>query len=249
MPMDAYLTRARDGLGAAVANAQEFLLLGGPSIWAIAVLAVLTLALILWKTSRLVLLGAWRGGPLTTRAVALWMAGETAQALVLIDRRRTPRTRVAVAAMRAQLDPSLGRTGAEAETQRVARSELEQLRGGLRALELCSTVAPLLGLLGTVLGMIGAFQALQEAGARADPAVLAGGIWEALLTTAAGMAVAIPASMALTWFESVIEGVRHSMEDSASLILLRPVAGAEAERYRPREDTVRAADSHRAAAE
>ena len=51
--------------------------------------------------------------------------------------------------------------------------------------------------------MIAAFQALQEAGAQADPATLAGGIWEALLTTAMGMAVAIPASMALTWFDSI----------------------------------------------
>jgi biopolymer transport protein ExbB len=64
-------------------------------------------------------------------------------------------------------------------------------------LELISTIAPLLGLLGTVLGMIAAFQALQESGSRADPAILAGGIWEALLTTAAGMAVAIPASITL----------------------------------------------------
>ncbi len=76
--------------------------------------------------------------------------------------------------------------------------------------------------------MIAAFQALQEAGARADPAALAGGIWEALLTTAAGMAVAIPASAALAWFESVIEGLRHDMEDAATRVFLAPAPRAPA---------------------
>ena len=72
--------------------------------------------------------------------------------------------------------------------------------------------------------MIAAFQALQEAGSRADPAALAGGIWEALLTPAAGMAVAIPAGVTLTWFESVADRLRHEMEDAATRIFLRPVA-------------------------
>jgi biopolymer transport protein ExbB len=83
-----------------------------------------------------------------------------------------------------------------------ARAWLASLSTGTRVLELTVVIAPLLGLLGTVLGMIEAFRALEEAGARADPSLLAGGIWEALLTTAAGMAVAIPASVALSWIES-----------------------------------------------
>jgi len=57
-------------------------------------------------------------------------------------------------------------------------------------------------LLGTVLGMIEAFQTLEGAGARADPAALAGGIWEALLTTAFGLIVAIPALMGYRYFKS-----------------------------------------------
>ena len=68
--------------------------------------------------------------------------------------------------------------------------------------------------------MIEAFQALQEAGTRADPAALAGGIWQALLTTAAGMAVAIPASMALSWFDSVTDRMQAGMEDLATRIFL-----------------------------
>ena len=69
--------------------------------------------------------------------------------------------------------------------------------------------------------MIAAFQALQEAGGHTDPATLAGGIWEALLTTAAGMAVAIPAAAALTWFDSIADRVQAEMEDDATRIFTR----------------------------
>ena len=109
---------------------------------------------------------------------------------------------------------------AREETARVAKREIANAGGGLRALELIATIAPLLGLLGTVLGMISAFQALQQAGSQADPALLAGGIWEALLTTAAGMAVAIPASAALTWFEAVIDRIRRDVEDAATRLFI-----------------------------
>ena len=82
----------------------------------------------------------------------------------------------------------------------------------MRVLELTTQIAPLLGLFGTVLGMISAFQALQNAGAEADPAVLAGGIWVALMTTAVGLAIAIPAAFITAWFEGMIEGEKENME-------------------------------------
>lgn len=105
---------------------------------------------------------------------------------------------------------------AREEVTRLAAHELAVLRGGLRPLELIATIAPLIGLLGTVLGMIEAFQALETSGGQANPSALAGGIWEALLTTAAGMAVAIPAAVALSWFEGVAERVQMDMEDLAT---------------------------------
>ncbi|SMX41548.1 MotA/TolQ/ExbB proton channel family protein [Actibacterium lipolyticum] len=216
-------------VGPAFDAARGFLATGGPSIWAIGLLSVITVALILWRIWRLALLGAWSGGNTVRRAVAHWSEGREEQALLLLARRRTLRAGLARAAMAARRDASLDDVAARAETGRVARGLLARARAGLRPLELIATIAPLLGLLGTVLGMIAAFQALQEAGSRADPAVLAGGIWEALLTTAAGMAVAIPASMALTWFESVTDRLRLEMEDAATTIFLRPLAQTKPE--------------------
>ena len=131
--------------------------------------------------------------------------------------------RAAMTGLRAG-DPEAARE----ECARVARACLRDAREGLRALDLIVTIAPLIGLLGTVLGMIDAFQALQDTGARADPAALAGGIWEALLTTAAGMAVAIPASMALSWLDSVADGLAHDFEDMATRLFNTPDAPARA---------------------
>lgn len=193
---------------------------GGPTLWIIAALSVASLALILWKTWALARMGAWSGSA-TQQALQLWTQGQTDAALSTVAGRRSLRARLAHAAMTARLDPTLTEAQAREETARVARADLDRAREGQRALELVMTIAPLLGLLGTVLGMIEAFQALQETGARADPAALAGGIWEALLTTAAGMAVAIPAGIALSWFESVTDRLRADLEDTATRIFIR----------------------------
>jgi len=193
---------------------------GGPVMWIIAALSVATVAFILWKIWRLALMGAWSGAA-SERAVSLWTAGDRAGASAAIEGRTSLRARLVRIAMAARVDPALTEAQAREETTRVARAELARARAGLRLLDLVVTIAPLLGLLGTVLGMIAAFQTLQQAGAQADPSDLAGGIWEALLTTAAGMGVAIPASMALSWFESVVDRVQADMEDLATRIFTR----------------------------
>ncbi|MEM6481994.1 MAG: MotA/TolQ/ExbB proton channel family protein [Pseudomonadota bacterium] len=198
-------------------RAMEFLRNGGPALWAIAALSVVTLALILWKIWRLALLGAWSRGQAAQAAAVFELSGP-GPALKLVDQRRGIRSQVMATTLRAL--STMNVDVAREETARVAKRRLSEARVGLGALELISTVAPLLGLLGTVLGMIAAFQALQAAGARADPTLLAGGIWEALLTTAAGMAVAIPASAALTWFEAVVERMRQDIEDNATRLFV-----------------------------
>jgi biopolymer transport protein ExbB len=113
------------------------------------------------------------------------------------------------------------------ETTRLAIGHLENLRSHLRGLEVIGTLAPLLGLLGTVLGMITAFQQMESAGSQVDPSILSGGIWEALLTTAVGLIVAIPVIMALNWLERVVDRFRHRMEDALTQVYTlgsRPVA-------------------------
>ncbi len=83
-----------------------FLARGGPVLWLIAALSVLTLALILWKIWRLSLMGAWSGSA-TRAAIALWSDGQTEAALATVAGRRSLRARLAHAAMTARLDDSL----------------------------------------------------------------------------------------------------------------------------------------------
>ena len=115
------------------------------------------------------------------------------------------------------------------DVARVASRELTLYRSYLRLLDMIAQIAPLLGLFGTVLGMIEAFHKLQQAGDQVDPSALAGGIWVALLTTAAGLAVAIPVSMVLNWLESRI-GRQYALTEDVMTALF---TGRAVEQTRP----------------
>ncbi len=99
--------------------------------------------------------------------------------------------------------------------------EMKAFESHLRGLEMVANIAPLLGLLGTVIGMVKAFSGISQIGSRVDPSVLAGGIWEALLTTVAGLIVAIPALAAHYIIDGRIENARAVMSDSVSRILAK----------------------------
>ena len=92
--------------------------------------------------------------------------------------------------------------------------EMSKLESGLVVLATLSTIAPLLGFLGTVIGMIIAFQSIEAAG-EVEATLVAGGIKVALLTTAAGLAIAIPVSIGHNYFVSFIDGLVIDMEESA----------------------------------
>jgi biopolymer transport protein ExbB len=90
--------------------------------------------------------------------------------------------------------------------------EVTAMTRRLRPLFVITTVAPLLGLLGTVMGMINAFRALAFTTGVAKPQLLAGGISQALVTTAAGLVVAIPAQCAYFWLKAKVEKFGNAVE-------------------------------------
>ncbi|PID61173.1 MAG: flagellar motor protein MotA [Gammaproteobacteria bacterium] len=106
-----------------------------------------------------------------------------------------------------------------AEARRQLEHYQRRLRSHLPLMELIATLSPSLGLLGTVLGMIQAFRAMELAGRDVDPAVLSGGIWQALLTTAVGLAVAIPAIILLNWLSRRIDTHLGNIDDQISRVL------------------------------
>jgi biopolymer transport protein ExbB len=176
----------------------EFVTLGGWVVGLLLCVSVIAGAGVLWKLWHLASLriGAH---PALGDALDLWQTGQRGPALAQIQSLRGPLPALAARAIDAGPSDALRpRLHVEIETH-AARSE-----AGMRLLDAIAQTAPLLGLFGTVLGMIEAFQTLQSAGATVDPSQLAGGIWVALLTTALGLGIAMPVSLFLSWVEGRI---------------------------------------------
>ncbi len=96
--------------------------------------------------------------------------------------------------------------------------EVPRLEKNLGSLATIAHISPLLGLLGTVTGMVSTFQIIQQKAQAmhpVDPSVLAQGIWEALITTVAGLIVAIPSFVAYNYFVAKVASLVHEMEVSA----------------------------------
>ena len=105
--------------------------------------------------------------------------------------------------------------------EETAHAELPAVEQHLRLLSTLAQVSTLLGLLGTVTGLVRAFQAIQTktgAGNPVNPGDLAGGVWEALITTVAGLIVAIPTIVAYNYLASRVAEVQFHMEKAAALI-------------------------------
>lgn len=131
------------------------------------------------------------------------------EASELCEENKSPVAEVFSAAVR-----KWGRSSVEVEQAVIDTGErvTNDLRRYLRLFNGISTISPLMGLLGTVLGMIRAFNAIVDAGAMGRPELLAGGISQALLTTAAGLSVAIPALIAYLYFISRVDRLVISID-------------------------------------
>lgn len=99
------------------------------------------------------------------------------------------------------------------------RAEIYQLEKGFAALATIAGVAPLTGFLGTVTGMIQAFMRIQELGGNVNATVLAGGIWEALITTAAGLLVGILTLLAYNYLVTKVQRLVFELEISSTNLL------------------------------
>ena len=144
--------------------------------------------------------------------LALHLEGQSTRALAMERRCRNPAAAVLAQAIRGQCH-HLPTAMVREEVERASHALVVSLKANLRLLEVTASLAPLLGLLGTVLGMIKAFQQIAQAENSINPSTLSGGIWEALLTTAVGLSVAIPAVAVLNWLEGRVEHFTHGLTD------------------------------------
>ena len=190
---------------------------GGPIIAVLVVLSLLSLALIVVKT--LQLWAVRSGTALRANAFEQWASGDKYAAQQALEAGRSPADRITAYAM-AALAKGFRGPALEAELVRRGNEEVARMNHLIRVIELIAMLAPLLGLLGTVLGMIQSFQELEMAQGAANASVLAGGIWQALLTTAAGLLVAIPAALGAGLLSARVESAAQMIESAAGRLLL-----------------------------
>lgn len=200
-----------------MAGTWDMLGTGGPVIALLALMSLVSITVIAVKLIQL-----WpvrSGGDAREQALDLWKDGDRTRARQSIETDKSPAGRVMAYAMQA-LQEGLRGPLLQDELQRRGNEEVSRMNSLIRLLELIAMVAPLLGLLGTVLGMIQSFQELELAQGAANASVLAGGIWQALLTTAAGLLVAIPAAVAAGLFAARIDAAAQAIESAAGRLLL-----------------------------
>ncbi len=183
---------------------------GGPLMWPILLCSVLAFGIFLerlWNFYRVN-----RGSlELVKEVEDLVVKQRIDEAIIVCQRYGTPLAHVFLAALRAK-----GRSRDQIKTavEEAGSRESAPLERYMGLLGTIATISPLLGLLGTVLGMIKAFTVIATQG-MGTPATLGGGISEALITTAAGLSVAIPVLLLHKYLSSRIDGIVLEMEASS----------------------------------
>ncbi len=196
----------------------EFIQKGGPIMWPILLCSVVAFAIVIERMIQL------RREQIDTKTFMEQISkslkrNKIMEALELCDRTQGPIANVLKAGI---LKHDRPRNEIRDAIEDASVHEVPRLEKNLPVLATVAHIAPLLGLLGTVTGMVAAFQVIESKASSVNPVNpgdLAGGIWEALLTTVFGLCVAIPTFVAYNYFVSRVDGFVLDMERSATDLL------------------------------
>lgn len=196
----------------------EFMQKGGPIMWPIFLCSVFAFAIVIERLVHL------RREQIDTKLFMEQIAkslkrNKVMEALDFCDRTKGPIANILKAGI---LKHDRPRQEIREAIEDAGIHELPRLERNLPVLATIAHVAPLLGLLGTVTGMVAAFQVIESKASAlnpVNPGDLAGGIWEALLTTVFGLCVAIPTFVAYNYLVSRVDGFVLEMERSATDLL------------------------------
>ncbi len=193
----------------------DLFLKGGPLMWPILLCSIVSITIILeryycfyWTKTKV--------PNICSRVKVLLKDGKTEEALRLCEEASGPVAHILAVGIHIR---HKNNDEKEKLISRAGSKIIRQLDKHLRGLAVIVNASTLLGLLGTVTGMIRAFMKIQELGGRVDASVLAGGIWEALITTAAGLFVAIPTMVAYHYFEGRVDNIGVQMKDAAAELM------------------------------
>ena len=199
----------------------SLLSLGGPVVYILILLSIYALGVILYKFHKFHKVNYFKNNAIDS-SIDLWVSDQRKEAYAQVNAMNHPESEV-VSFMMYQLLKNKKFTvkdesDLKEEIVRLSDERINYYSSKLDSLQVIASIAPLLGLLGTVFGMIDAFQQMELAGKNVDPSVLSGGIWEALLTTAAGLSVAIPIVVAESYFRTLVNRLKSNLENSITRV-------------------------------
>lgn len=198
----------------------EFLSKGGVLVIPIMLCSVLALAIFSERLIRFALMRS-RGAGLAEKIAGLLTKEEEDAAMKIARESNSPMGRVLISAIGAK---DMDKEMLETVIVNATDEEVRNLSTYIQALATIGNIAPLLGLLGTVIGMIKAFMVIQQMGGKVNAAVLAGGIWEAMLTTALGLAVALPAMVAHSYLVARVDRYEARLQNG-SVTFMKALTG------------------------
>ena len=201
----------------------EFLSKGGVLVVPIMLCSVLALAIFSERLIRFARMRS-RGAGLAEKIAGLLTKKEEDAAMKIARESNSPMGRVLISAIGAK---DMDREMLETVIVNATDEEVRNLSTYIQALATIGNIAPLLGLLGTVIGMIKAFMVIQQMGGKVNAAVLAGGIWEAMLTTALGLAVALPAMVAHSYLVARVDRYEARLQNG-SVTFMKAITGNNA---------------------
>jgi len=188
-----------------------FLEKGGILMYPILICSVLAMAIFVERLIRFAMTRS-RGAGLAEKVADFLKTKNEAQARKVAEDSDSPMGRVLLSALEMK---DREREILETVIVHAIEEEVRKLSAFIQTLATIGNIAPLLGLLGTVMGMIKAFMVIQEMGGKVNAAVLAGGIWEAMLTTAFGLAVALPTMVAHSYLIARVDQYEARLQAGA----------------------------------
>lgn len=201
----------------------ELIELGGPVVLALIGLSVIGLTITLYK---IIQYRKYSNSRLKQAEKALdhWLDGDAKAALAALEADKSPFAGILSKGCLWLSEQRDTEDKIREELTRQGQQIITRVNGFNSFIELIAYLSPMLGLLGTVLGMIDVFFGLANEGGGANAGVLAGGIWEALLTTAVGLTIAIPFSIIHAMLESRATNIRRTMEDQLTRLFTAKLA-------------------------
>ncbi|MBL0318067.1 MAG: MotA/TolQ/ExbB proton channel family protein [Alphaproteobacteria bacterium] len=196
--------------------------IGGTTFYVLIALSIYVTAIFIYKVYQVISMRLYSKHSLDDAIAALRNSDPLSVENILPAVHKHPAEQLITYGLALKQEGHLSKEAFELELKHQGERSLESIQSHMKGLEFVTQAAPLLGLLGTVIGMVHAFAVIAASGNKVDPSMLAEGIWQALITTIAGLVIAIPALAMQYWLSSQLDTIRNIMTQACEALILLP---------------------------